>query len=510
MVFGPTTGMASWKGSSPSAPSSRQQPLTRPIGGDPGKTPETAEPKTSGVEWQPLPGPQQRAYESAADELLYGGAAGGGKTDLLIGLAMTAHQESIIFRREYPQLKGIIRRGKKLISGCGRYNGTEHSFILPDRIVELGSVPFEDDWEKYQGRPHDLVCFDELPHFSRRLYRTLIGWLRTDDPGQRCRVVAAGNPPTTAEGLWILEEWAPWLDEKHPNPAAPGELRWYIVSGEKTVWVDGPEPVEVEGKMLYPRSRTFIPARVQDNPYYMATGYLATLMALPEPLRSQMMEGDFLAGQEDDPWQVIPTAWIKAAQERWKRTVRPDVSMSALGADVARGGRDQTTLCRRYLNWYDAIEKHPGSTTRDGQAVAALLIQAEPGNAPVNIDVIGVGASAYDFAAEVLPNVNGVNFGHASFASDKSGLLSFVNLRAEAYWLFREALDPTSGMDICLPDDPELLADLAAPRWKLTQRGILVEPKEDIKKRLGRSPDCGDVVVLASMDGGGPRARSLA
>ena len=63
----------------------------------------------------------------------------------------------------------------------------------------------------------------------------------------------------------------------------------------------------------------------------------------------------------------------------------------------------------------------------------------------------------------------------------------------------REALDPISGDDIALPPDPELLADLTAPRWSITTSGIQVESKKDIVKRLKRSPDCGDAVVLSRM-----------
>ena len=71
------------------------------------------------------------------------------------------------------------------------------------------------------------------------------------------------------------------------------------------------------------------------------------------------------------------------------------------------------------------------------------------------------------------------------------------NVRAEAYWGLREALDPVKGDNLTLPDDPELLADLVAPHWKLSASGIQIESKDEIKARLGRSPDCGDAVVLA-------------
>jgi hypothetical protein len=65
-------------------------------------------------------------------------------------------------------------------------------------------------------------------------------------------------------------------------------------------------------------------------------------------------------------------------------------------------------------------------------------------------------------------------------------------------WLqFREALDPANGDDLALPDDPEMLADLCAPKWSLSTSGILIESKDDIIERIGRSPDCGDAVVMA-------------
>jgi hypothetical protein len=67
--------------------------------------------------------------------------------------------------------------------------------------------------------------------------RFLLGWLRTVVKGQRCRAVLTFNPPTSAEGRWIVAFFAPWLDPKHPNPAKPGELRWFgTVAGRTTRW----------------------------------------------------------------------------------------------------------------------------------------------------------------------------------------------------------------------------------------------------------------------------------
>ena len=77
------------------------------------------------------------------------------------------------------------------------------------------------------------------------------------------------------------------------------------------------------------------------------------------------------------------------------------------------------------------------------------------------------------------------------------------NVRAEYHWRMRDALDPTNGDDIALPNDPELLADLCAPRYKITTAGVLVQDKKEIKERIGRSPDKGEAVMLCNYSTGG-------
>jgi len=455
--------------------------------------------------------PQWQAAISQADEIYYGGAAGGGKSDLLLGLAVTAHLKSIIFRRELTQLSGpagLIERSREIIGEDGRYNGQEHSWRdLPgDRSVEFGACQYDRDKHKYQGRPHDFIGFDELPEFLESQYRFLIGWLRTTVEGQRCRVVCAGNPPMHADGQWVLDYWAPWLSEHHPNPAVPGELRWFAIVDGKNVEVNSWEPFDHNGQLITPRSRTFIPARLGDNVYLSETDYGDVLNNLPEPLRTQLLYGDFTVSVQDDPWQVIPTEWIRSAQRRWKEREKPDAPMDALGVDVARGGDDQTVQAPRYGTWFAPLIKHDGRTTPDGEIVKALVLQTIIGNeqAIINIDIIGVGASGYDSLAyhEMADgqhvNVVGVDFRRATKMRDRSGMLGMKNIRAAAYWAMRESLDPAKGDDLALPDDPELMADLAAPRWRPTPSGVQIESKEEIKARIGRSPDCGDAVVLAN------------
>lgn len=460
--------------------------------------------------WTPLPdkdgkiSPQRLGYESSADVLGYGGSGGGGKTDVIIGLALTQHLRSIIFRRESTELQAIIDRTIEIVGDCKGLNRTSGRWagIQGGRTIEFKGCKDPGDEQKHRGRPHDFIAFDEADRFSEFQFRFLTGWLRTTVTGQRCRVVLTFNPPSSADGQWLLSYFGPWIDEKHPNPAKPGELRWYaMIDGVETERPNG-EPFRHKDETIQPKSRTFIPARLSDNPYLVATGYAAVLQALPEPLRSQMLHGDFAAGIKDDPWQVIPTAWVRAAMERWTADGCSREPLSALGVDVARGGEDETVLSRRYGYWFAELERHPGETTPNGSAVAALVAPAalESKTAAVNIDVIGVGASVYDHCQAMLAgNIHAINFGAGCESADKTGQLRFANMRAFAYWSMREALDPSLPTDelLALPSDKRLLADLTAPRWRMTPRGVQVEPKEEIKKRIGRSPDSADAVVLA-------------
>jgi hypothetical protein len=472
--------------------------------------------------WKPLAGPQTHALESKADIVFYGGAAGGGKTDLLLG-ATLQHQKSIIFRREFTQLSHIIERSKEMFTHLGKFTQSPHpAWRIKNKKIELGSCATAGDENKYQGQPHDLICFDELPHFLESQFRMICGWLRSADPKQRCRVIAAGNPPMQPEEEWVVQFFAPWLDPQHPNPAAPMELRWFaMVKGVDTEVVDNRAFVLVNGELTYdfdpkdfkpteiirPMSRTFIPASVEDNPYYMASGYVNQLAALPEPLRSKLLYGDFKAGKEDHAWQVIPSAWVTAAQERWKAKVAagfiPTTPLSAIGCDVARGGKDKTILSPRWDNFFGEQELHQGTDTPDGGVVADLLMKCLLKNngtkaTKINIDVIGVGSSPYDFTKKAHGDqTNAMNASESTDARDKSGMLGFVNSRAQWWWQFREALDPSSGQDICLPPSRSLYVDLCTPRWKLSARGIQIESKDDIIKRIKRSPDEGDSCVYA-------------
>lgn len=465
---------------------------------------------TAARKFIPSPGPQTDAWFSKADVLLYGGEAGGGKSGLLCGLALEQHHQSLLMRRNGVDLEG----GGGLIEDLLRLYGTRDGYsgkapptlrTKDGRIITFGAAKDLGDEMKYQGRARDFLGIDETTQFAEQQVRFLMGWVRTVKEGQRTRSVFATNPPVTSEGDWIIGMFRPWLDLTHPNPARPGELRWFITVADgytsKDMEVDGPEPVQRDGDVFIPTSRTFIPARLADNPFIQTDDYQKQLDALPEPYRSAIRDGNFMAGRKDNDFQVIPTHWIREAQARWVSEPPKHAPMSALAADVAQGGQDDTILSARYDGWFAPLKSVPGVDTPTGNEVAGLLIAERRHKATIIVDMGG----GYGGATLMRLKDNGIEplVGHKG--SEKSvkrtadQQFGFFNKRAEIMWRFREALDPAQdgGSDIALPDDPMLVSDLTAAQFEITAQGIKVTPKEKVVEILGRSPDRGDAVLMA-------------
>jgi hypothetical protein len=202
---------------------------------------------------------------------------------------------------------------------------------------------------------------------------------------------------------------------------------------------------------------------------------------------------------EDSQWQVCPTGWVDAAMARW-RDLSPKPPMDSLGVDVARGGRDNTILQGRHGMWFDKPKTHPGKETPDGPLVAGLAIGATRDAAVIHIDVIGVGSSPFDFLVTANQDVVGVNVSEASAARDQSGAFGFYNLRSELVWKMREALDPANNTGIALPPDQRLRADLCAFTWTPKGNKIYVRSTDEVKEKIGRSPDFASAAVLALID----------
>ena len=399
----------------------------------------------------------------------------------------------------------IQTRIEQILGHRNGYNGQLQRWRLGGgRQIDIAGCEQESDKQRFKGDPHDLIVFDEGTDFLESQYRFIIGWNRSTDPNQRCRVILTeqspddGGRPMGCEALGTLAR----QDTSEPRQAGRTTLvhddqrrrsgsRWARASP-----IDGRTGL---CPLAYLHSGNAL-RQPRSSPH----GYAAQLAALPEELRRAYRDGDFTVGMKDAEFQVIPTSWVLAAEARWKPDGGRGLSMTAMALDPAGGGRDSAEIARRHGHWYAELISAKGAETADGSATAATVVKHRLDNAPIVVDVGGGYGGAVtlrlkDNDIKPMP-FNGANDLHGK---TKDGQLSFANRRAETWWRFREALDPDQpdGATIALPPDPELRADLCTPTWKLMARGILLESKEDIRKRLGRSPGKGDAVVMAWSEG---------
>ncbi len=210
------------------------------------------------------------------------------------------------------------------------------------------------------------------------------------------------------------------------------------------------------------------------------------------------VEGEFHSSDEDG---VIPLSWVEAANERWRawdEAGRPEADgLRVVGVDVARSGADKTVMALRYGPVVTELRHTAKEDTMATAGRAAGILSANAKMQAV-VDVIGIGAGVVDRLREQRFNVDGFNASEGTHRRDASREMGFSNCRAAAWWTLRELLDPTSDHNVALPPDDLLTGDLTAPHWRVVSGGrIQVESKDDIKKRIGRSTDDGDAVVMA-------------
>lgn len=223
----------------------------------------------------------------------------------------------------------------------------------------------------------------------------------------------------------------------------------------------------------------------------------------PDPVWRQEMMAEPDAGKHG----VIPSEWIAAAQDRWRKWDAEGALRGGahyIGVDVSDGGSDRTFAAVRWgsviTELVDLTPSQPGETMMTTGHVYARL-QRDKGVAVV--DSIGVGAGVASRLAEQGQSVVSFVASKGTPLRDKSGMFGFVNLRSAAWWHARDLLNPEFGDGIALPPDRELARELAAPRYEVRSGGkIAVESKDDgkgggIRARLGRSPDRADAVIMA-------------
>lgn len=227
------------------------------------------------------PTPKQAEFHAADEDiLLYGGAAGGGKSYAMLVDALRYCQyedyRALIIRRTSPMLKELIGVSRVLYRKAfpgAKFNKSENVWYFPSgATIQFGYLDSAEDLDNYQGLPYAYIGFDEIQHQrSDEGFIYLMSRLRSANPNIKCYMRASANPGG-----------APWVKETFIDPAEPNTT--FVKNG-----------------LTY----RFIPAKLSDNPYLdtpvgdeTMSPYRKMLMAMPEVQRKQLLEGDWLVGDD--------------------------------------------------------------------------------------------------------------------------------------------------------------------------------------------------------------------
>lgn len=232
-------------------------------------------------------------------EALYGGAAGGGKSDALIIEATRQvhipHYKALVLRKTFPQLSELIEKSLNYYPRAfpkARYNESRHTWTFPSGAkIIFGAMQHTKDRTKYQGQAYDFIAFDELTHFTWEEYSYLFSRCRPNGPGTRCYIRATANPGGVGHG---------WVKDRFITAAPPMTTIWQDVK------VTLPDGREQSGR----RSRIFVPARVWDNQALLDNDpdYVMSLASMPEAEKAALLDGnwDSFSGQVFTEWVNDP------------------------------------------------------------------------------------------------------------------------------------------------------------------------------------------------------------
>ena len=264
------------------------------------------------IVWQPQP--KQAAFMSRTeDEVFFGGAAGGGKSDAIVIEALrqvhVPNYKGLILRKTYKNLTELIEKSQLYYPQAypkARYNGTMHEWRFPSGAkILFGNVRDTTYKVDYQGKQFDYIGFDELTHFTWEQYSYICGRNRPSGPGTICYVRSTGNPGGIGHG---------WVKDRFVMPAKP------LTPFSNELEVEMPDG----SKRKLKKSACFVPSTVFDNKILLENdpNYLAALASLPEAEKRAMLYGDWnsFSGQVFREFRDRPEHYL---DQQWTHVIEP-------------------------------------------------------------------------------------------------------------------------------------------------------------------------------------------
>lgn len=340
------------------------------------------------------------------------------------------------------------------------------------------------DSNRFQGyhSEHLLVIVDEAAGVDEDIFEAIMGVLTS----AHCRLVLIGNPTDIGGQFYRAFRNEGWATGRTAAWGTPNFTAFDITRDDiiHNTW-EPKVPRKENGDYDWPHPWLITPKWAREA--YLEWGE-------HHPAWYARVEGEF---PEQGERNVIPLSWIEQAQDRWLDMEPDQHAPMVFGVDVAWGGMDRSAIVARQHNYVHWVKPYSGI---DPQQLAGEVIHEHRftcKSQQVNVDVIGLGSgTVLELKQHRDINCSAVNVSNSSDVLDADGHKKFANLRAEFWWALREALDPKGDTLLALPPDAELLTDLAAPQYDFSKGWIQIEPKELTKKRLGRSPDLGDALML--------------
>lgn len=395
-------------------------------------------------------------------------------------VAMTAPTDRQVGNIMFPEISRLFRRAKVL---PGRLVGYDIRTDWEEWFL-TGFKASKDNHEAWSGfhAANTMFVVTEASGIDQSIFDAIEGNLQGNS-----RLLIVFNPNITTGYAAQSMKQARWKKFRLDSLSSPNVI-------EKKVIIPG----QVDYEWVKDKVESWCTPISQDN-FTVGEGdfEFEGRFYRPNDLFRVKVRGMFPKVSEDT---LIPLHWIELAQENWRNAKPRDPNTPLrIGQDVAGMGRDNSIACHRYDNYVDKFEIVGQAGQADHMLVAGYLthLLRYPKNKAF-IDTIGEGAGVYSRLEELgYKNAFSAKFSEgATDLTDVTGVYRFANMRAYCYWALRDWLNPVNGNNPCLPPCDELTEELTEIKWKFRSDGsVIIEAKEDIKKRLKRSPDYSDALA---------------